>query len=118
VSLLRKKARRVLANARTNLGEDLSGYSPVDLLLDKIPSLQNSQEARMLLHSIEPKKLPRKSQVELEVTCDFCGARPSVIIDAPTNFCGSWAHQCRDCFQQQGIEGVGTTHKNKESSSC
>lgn len=60
------------------------------------------------------KRLPRESSQPLSTTCDFCGAAPMKIIDAPTEQ-GSWAHMCRGCFQSYGREGHGTVHQNRKA---
>lgn len=49
---LAEMARAILAHARADLGPNLGGYSPVDLLLDQIPGLGDSADARQVLAKI------------------------------------------------------------------
>lgn len=51
--LQRKVARKILANARRDLGSDLGGFSAVDLLLDNMSDLGSVDEARALLAEVE-----------------------------------------------------------------
>lgn len=44
-----RRAREILRKAREELGQDLGGYSGVDLLLDNMRCLKNSSDARRLL---------------------------------------------------------------------
>lgn len=48
----KEQARYILASARRDLGHDLYGLSPVDLLLDNMNSL-TIEEARRLLAEID-----------------------------------------------------------------
>ncbi len=47
-----EKARKIIDGAIAELGSDLCGYSAVDLLLDNMPGLRGSDDARRLLHTI------------------------------------------------------------------
>jgi hypothetical protein len=47
------RAMGVLADARRDLGHELGGFSPVDLLLDNLPSLSSSDDARDLVAYVE-----------------------------------------------------------------
>lgn len=43
------EARDIVASARKALGPDLAGFSLTDLLLDNMPALRNTAEARLLI---------------------------------------------------------------------
>ena len=47
-----EKARKIVDDAVTDLGPNLAGYSAVDLLLDNMPELRSSADARRLLPEI------------------------------------------------------------------
>ena len=67
-------ARHVLANARRDLGEDLGGFSAVDLLLDNMAEL-DVDDARALLTCLdgydEPSRLTWGERRALGVECDL-----------------------------------------------
>lgn len=56
----------------------------------------------------------KPSENVLNTTCQFCGKKPSFIIDAPTDV-GPWAHMCVGCYRihrSLGSARVATAHHN------
>jgi hypothetical protein len=49
---LQAEAAALLARARADLGYDLAGFAPSDLLLDNIAELRGAEDARALLAEI------------------------------------------------------------------
>jgi hypothetical protein len=47
------RAKSIIREAQADLGSDLGGFSPVDLLLDNMPELNGSEQARDLLRMID-----------------------------------------------------------------
>lgn len=47
-----KRAAAVLRAARRDLGEDFSGWSAVDLILDNLPDVADPDEARSILDAL------------------------------------------------------------------
>ncbi len=56
------RARDALKRARADLGHDLGGWSPVDLLLDQMPEIRSPEHARSLL-----------ADLDAEDRCPECG---------------------------------------------